>query len=250
MPESRKYKSEYYDAFTTQTDDINFYKRFVDKDKSLLELGCGTGRVTFPLSKMVKSVVAVDISEEMLDRAKGRNKTTNIDFVLGDITKIDLNHKVDLIIAPFRVMQALETEEETNGFLDVVRNHLAADGKAILNVFNPYLPVDKIGTEWISNEDNLCGEVVLDNGDTLKFFDRREKIKPDLQVMYPDLIYRRYQNGKLVDEHVNPICMRYFYPDQFINLVESKGFKVLDSWGGYEDEVYGKGPELILSIGL
>lgn len=56
MPESRNYNSEYYDAITQQTDDIRFYFGFVSPEKSVLELGCGTGRVSLPLTKQSKKL--------------------------------------------------------------------------------------------------------------------------------------------------------------------------------------------------
>lgn len=69
MPESRRYHSEYYDAITTHTDDIQFYNDFVSPEISVLELGCGTGRVSLALASRVRKLVGVDISDEMITRA-------------------------------------------------------------------------------------------------------------------------------------------------------------------------------------
>jgi ubiquinone/menaquinone biosynthesis C-methylase UbiE len=64
MPESRRYHAEYYDAITTQTDDIQFYSEFVSPQTTVLELGCGTGRVSLALASSVKRLVGVDISND------------------------------------------------------------------------------------------------------------------------------------------------------------------------------------------
>ncbi|MEZ4742904.1 MAG: hypothetical protein R3B45_10735 [Bdellovibrionota bacterium] len=40
----------------------------------------------------------------------------------------------------------------------------------------------------------------------------------------------------------------HFYPDEFKKLIESAGFKILNTWGGYNDEIYGEGPELVVSF--
>ena len=58
------------------------------------------------------------------------------------------------------------------------------------------------------------------------------------------------QDGRLIDEHVNPICMRYYYPDQFKDLITQNGFKITKCWGGYLGEEYGVGPELVVSFGF
>ena len=109
MPESRHYNSEYYDAITTQTDDIDFYRKFVKSGDHVLELGCGTGRVALALSDAAAKLVGVDICNEMLNKAKLKNQRSLVEFVLGDICSIQLKQRFNLIIAPFRVMQALET---------------------------------------------------------------------------------------------------------------------------------------------
>ena len=97
MPESRLYNSEYYDAITTQSNDIEFYKRFLNGNTRLLELGCGTGRVALSLSSLACEIVGVDISSEMLLGAKSKNTTKNVSFIKGDITSVRLNSKFDLI---------------------------------------------------------------------------------------------------------------------------------------------------------
>lgn len=104
MPESRLYNSEYYDAFTTQTNDTEFYCQHVLSDQKVLELGCGTGRVSLALAKKGAIVTAVDISRVMLDLAEKERAHKKITYIEDNITQLSLNKKFDLIIAPFRVM--------------------------------------------------------------------------------------------------------------------------------------------------
>jgi hypothetical protein len=42
--------------------------------------------------------------------------------------------------------------------------------------------------------------------------------------------------------------MRCWYPDEFLAMVKSHGFTVRRTWGGYHDEPYGQGPELIVAF--
>ena len=139
MTELRKYNTEYYNAFENCKDDILFYEQFISDNVSILELGCGTGRVTFPLAEKAKQVIGVDISKEMISKAKKQVKRENIEFLLGDMTSLNLNTKFDLIIAPFRVLQALETENEVLKSLKTIKRHMSSKGLGILNIFNPYL---------------------------------------------------------------------------------------------------------------
>ncbi len=59
--------------------------------------------------------------------------------------------------------------------------------------------------------------------------DERKHLDADRQVIYPKHIYRCFRDGVLVDEHINPICMRYDYPEQFIELIEDHGFSIVDT---------------------
>jgi hypothetical protein len=67
-------------------------------------------------------------------------------------------------------------------------------------------------------------------------------------VLYPELVYRRYEGETLVDEQVLAISMRCYYPEGLAQLVRNQGFRVVGKWGGYGGEPYGKGPELVLAF--
>ncbi|MCB0415892.1 MAG: class I SAM-dependent methyltransferase [Bdellovibrionales bacterium] len=248
MPESRQYNAEYYDAFEWPLDDVKLYSQFTSVDSDVLELGCGTGRVSLPLAKKSKHLTGVEISEPMHNRAQAKCQEKNISFLLEDITSMNLNKKFDLVIAPFRVLQCLEQQELIDGIFNVIHDHLKNTGTAILNVFNPLYSKDEMAEKWIKNEETFCGETILSNGDTLKVWDTRDHLDAKNQVLHPKMIYRRYRNNELVDFHTNPICMRYWYPDQFTQLIEAKGFTITNTWGGYNNEVYGEGPELTVAF--
>lgn len=125
---------------------------------------------------------------------------------------------------------------------------LAPDGTAILNAFMPKHAKDDMPRLWCLDHETIHGEVTLDDGDVLRTSDTRRRMDATRQVVYPELIHRRYRQGVLVDEHVNPICMRYYYPDQLLALVRDGGFAVTGTWGGYGGEVYGEGPELVVAL--
>src|SRR5918999_4111072 len=83
----------FYDWENAQTlgkRDVPFWRRLaLASDGPLLELGCGTGRVAFPLARAGVNVVGVDRSAEMLARAvKRRRRIRNkarVQLVRGDI---------------------------------------------------------------------------------------------------------------------------------------------------------------------
>lgn len=85
MTISRQYNAEFYDAFEWPLDDVKFYSQFIDKNSEVLELGCGTGRVSLPLSKKLKQIAGIEISSSMLEQAKIKCKDQNISIVHNDL---------------------------------------------------------------------------------------------------------------------------------------------------------------------
>ncbi len=55
--------------------------------KSVLEIGCGTGKNTALLAQISEHVRALDFSEGLMDQAKDKLRADNIDFVIADITQ-------------------------------------------------------------------------------------------------------------------------------------------------------------------
>ena len=90
---------------------------------SVLDAGCGTGRVAVELAARGYDVVGVDSDSSMLDVARRHDLT----WVLGDLATLDLGRTFDLVVCAGNVMVFLApgTEEE------VVRRlaaHLAPGG--------------------------------------------------------------------------------------------------------------------------
>jgi SAM-dependent methyltransferase len=247
--------AKYYDYNPNAPDDIPFYiQRIPSRDAKLLELGCGTGRVTIPLSQHCAFIQGIDLSKAMIallreKLAKAGIPPTKVKTAVGDITALDLAGKFDMIMAPYRVFQNLETDREVTGFFETVRRHLASQGTCILNVFKPFTDRETLIREWCTEEENLAWEVETAKG-KIACYDIRPHLEPEKLVLYPELIYRKYVNDVVVDEAILKIAMRCYYPDEFEGLITSHGFIIKNRWGGYAGEEYGQGPELVVEFGF
>lgn len=253
MDDPRKNTSQYYDTVHHPIDDTAFYIDRIAQNnaKTVLELGCGTGRVLVPLARACTGIVGVDNSDEMLERCREKflkHEIRNADTVLGDITGLDLGRQFDLVIAPYRVLQSLETDQEVKGFLETIYRHLSPEGRGILNVFMPNRTADELRKNWCRDEEVLCEEIALEDGCSLVYSERYAGMDKDHLVLYPVLIYRKYSGNTLVEEVIHPIKMRCYYPDDLLNLIHANGFRTVQRWGGYHGEEYGAGPELVVEF--
>ena len=247
--------ARYYDVAFDLEGDIDFYTNHISSDGTVLELGSGTGRVLIPLARKCASIVGVDMSQAMIDICKEKLKRTGIsqaDVTIhhGDVTCLQLNQKFDLIIAPLRVFQSLEDDEEVDAFFSVIRDNLAPNAFCILNVFNPNAPFEQLISDWEAsskNEEILAFEKPYDRG-LLKHSSRRVRLCQEPLIVYTELMFRYYENAALVSESSFEAPMRVYYPEEFIKVVTEHNFIILDCWGGYAGEKYGEGSELVLKF--
>lgn len=82
-------------------------KNMLGKDMKVLDIGCGPGKHTLPMARVVKSITALDISENMLDYLKDNMKKTNIwninpinlDWKGADLKEKSWEKAFDLVLA-------------------------------------------------------------------------------------------------------------------------------------------------------
>jgi SAM-dependent methyltransferase len=243
--------AEYYDLNPQFPADIAFYKRLIaSPDTSILELGCGTGRVLVPLASECGFIQGLDSSAAMLAICRAKLRQANLpasraSVARGDITNFELERTFDLVIAPFRVLQNLETDEQLDGLFAGIRRHLSDGGSCVLNAFRPRSHRDELLRSWVTGRETLAWEVAVEGG-RVTCHDMRPRLRRDPLVLYPELIWRRYRGEELADEVKLQIAMRCYYPGDLEALVTSHGFQILDRWGGYAGEAYGEGPELVI----
>ena len=250
--------ARYYDLQPIPFDDLPFYLAHIPSPQaSVLELGCGTGRVLVPLAAHCGYIHGLDASEAMLElcRQKMREARLGLDRAraeLGDITRAELGREFDLIIAPYRVFQNLESDESVAGFFQTVRKHLAPGGACILNAFRPNRDPEGIVERSLDEQQRFSWGAALEGGRVLAYEGFRLPAYWDAGrlVIHPRLSYREYRGENLVGEAMLDISMRVYYADEFERLITGHGFRVIERWGGYNGEAYGEGPELVIKFGL
>jgi len=256
MIDVRAQAARYYDLQPIAFDDVPFYREHIPwPQASVLELGCGTGRVLVPLAEHCGYIHGLDASEAMLAVCRARMKKADLGpekarVQLADITDVGLGRKFDLVIAPYRVFQNLESDESVDGFFKTVRKHLAPGAACILNIFRPNRDPDGIVQRSGDPRETPVWEAPIESGRVFAYERFRQPAfrSADRLVIYPRLTYREYCGDQPAGEAVLDIAMRVYYPEEFERLIVHHGFRILGRWGGYAGEPYGQGPELVVEF--
>jgi len=122
-------------------DDIPFYvelaKQAAANGEAVLELGCGTGRVTIPIAQAGVEIVGLDNAPAMLDVARRKAAAAGVDvrWVTADMRSFRLEQRFGLVIIPFRSFLHLLTDADQLACLARVHEHLLPGGRLALNFF-------------------------------------------------------------------------------------------------------------------
>ena len=91
--------------------DLFFDLLALNKNDKVLELGCGTGRLSLNVAPKVKSFTGIDISEKTIEKAKEHLHFDNIKLLCADFLEYTFNEKFDLVFSSLTFMHIKEKLE-------------------------------------------------------------------------------------------------------------------------------------------
>lgn len=217
--------------------DVPFYVNEAKRAHGpVLELACGTGRVTIPVAESGVEIVGLDQSASMLAtaRAKGTEAGVKIAWVEADCRTFALSRKFTLIFMAFNSMQHLHDHASLAALFAHVRGHLAPGGRFIFEVFNPSLA--------ILNRDYSQRYVERQYEDP----DGRGTITLEQTAVYDDAAqvnrmtwYFSLPGAK--DFRVEQLDVRCFFPQELDLLVRANGFEIEQKFGNFEGKRFASG---------
>ena len=244
----------YYDYFSTGLpNDAKFYVEEAQKAGSpVLELGCGTGRVTIPVAQAGIEIYGLDLSESMLDVAREKISTLSketqerIELEHGDMRSFFIDNRFKLVMIPYRSFIHLLTPEDQRQALHRIRDHIEDGGRLVFNIFDPRL-------DWIV-EDFQFPDAPLrkhtefinpETGNRVVVWVTR-KYDPEHQVLIEDRIFEEVdRTGKPISREYTTLNVRYTYRYEMEYLLEMCGFKVEALYGDFRRGTFRYGGEQV-----
>ena len=146
----REHVAQFYDHVygPKERKDVDFYVDLAKETTgSVLELGCGTGRVLLPTARAGFDVTGIDLSEDMLEVLQTKlvdepeDVQQRVRIVRADIRDFALGARFELVTVPFRPFQHLISIDDQLACLSCAHRHLEPGGRLALDVFDPNLVV-------------------------------------------------------------------------------------------------------------
>ncbi|MBS21727.1 MAG: hypothetical protein CL739_06495 [Chloroflexi bacterium] len=242
--------AELYDEVYSFVDnDINFYtNKFKELGGKVLEIGCGTGRVTIPLLEAGADITAVDYSQKMLEQLESKIGSTNvsIEIVLQDVRRLHLENKYNLIIFPYRGFQSLLSVEDQINALTSIRDHLNFGGRLIIDLFLPSRDL------FDQKPDIFYHLKDFENSDKMiKSLHHRSKFDHHNQLIHTHLSISESEDGRVTLKRYADFTLRYLYIDEARYLFKFCGFKIQEISADYNGTPYNRdSDETIWSLSL
>lgn len=213
----QRYAELYQLEMGSFNEDLPFYTDYLHPKMDLLELGCGTGRLTQHLALHVHSVCAVDINPAMLNHCP---TLSNVHCIQDDMATIKLGKRFHCIIIPYNTLNLLSSVN----IIKTLKNchaHLKESGLLLMQIYIP-------SAAMVENEEEIFFQ-----------FDRMENpsggkvIKEVLRKYEQENIFlteryriRPMQQDKKNEDLIHEMTLRGYSAEKWHELFTSTGFTV------------------------
>ena len=167
---------EQYDSLYSVYDELNdsydydrladFLSEVIKENEKIntalvLDLACGTGKLTFKLRERGYDMTGVDLSSAMLSVAQEhaqRNGINDVLFLCQNMTEFELYGTVDACVCTLDSINYLTKLSEVKKCFSLVHNYLIPDGVFVFDVNTPFRFSQIYGNNdfVLENENSLC----------------------------------------------------------------------------------------------
>jgi SAM-dependent methyltransferase len=222
--------------------DVDFYVRACSAAESVLELGCGYGRVLGPLSRAGHRVVGLDRDAALAELARQAVEPSGGRVVLGDMSAFDLGERFDRVIIPFNGLYCLLDPDTVTRCFERVCEHLAPGG---LLIFDGWA-ADRFHME--SDPTDLSEEHLEPVGTVGvhgRTYDVFERSRWDRATQRIDARYLHVERGGGAAIEC-ALSQRYLRAAEATTLLERAGLEPLVLHGGFDQHAFDEESELLI----
>ena len=222
-----------YDEWGSYLDAL--FKEYGIEDGLLLDLGCGTGKLTQIMEKYGYDMIGVDNSYEMLDIAKEHSKESIL-YLMQDMREFELYGTVRGIYSACDCMNYILEEDDLREVFALSNNYLDPGGILVFDLNTPFKYKELLAENTFA-ETREEGSFIWEN-----YYDEEEEINEydlTLYIKNEDESFQRFQ-----EVHYQ----RCYELSTIKRLLEEAGMKFIAAYDAYTKEPVSEESEKILII--
>jgi SAM-dependent methyltransferase len=233
---------------------VGFYSELAQETGGpVLEIGCGTGRVSIPIARLGIAVTGLDLVPGMLAQAQKKSLGLSTRWVQGDARAFDLGEQFRLIYLTGNVFQFFLTRQDQELLLARVSAHLQEDGLLAFETRNPRWATH---TVW-SESGNRYSPVEAPGEGFFAYLETCEKeqyrgtytdaagrqVRVSVTQLYDHVAqilhwrgFRRWLEGTAEKIKVTRTSVRFTFPQELEALLFYNGFAIIRQYGDWNFE--------------
>jgi SAM-dependent methyltransferase len=221
--------------------DIAFYRRACAGASSVLELGCGSGRLLTGLVRPGRRLVGLDRDTGLLGIAR-RSLGRSVTLVQGDMRRFDLGERFQRVLIPYSAFYCLLTKADALSCLRCARRQLCPGGLLLLDAYAADAFHRAGGPE--GEEVDRLFSVEL-RGRSYDVFERsrwrRQRQRLDIVYVYVDR-----KSGRRLEE---PLPQHYWLAAQVGPLLAQAGLELVTMAGDFRGHRYSpaRSPSMVVT---
>lgn len=220
----RKLLAEYYDCIFPECngEELDFWlDQIKHSEKPILEIGCGTGRVTIPLLTQGYNLTVIDTSPFMLDRFRTKCTNRNLQAIIFEqaAQNLNINERFGMIFIADCGLGLFTKDDEVRLVFARIMEHLKPGGLFVFEIETIYAARN-------IQERNGIWQGKWTFGKEGILFAKRQltQYQPDTHIRESLLVLEKYRDGSLVETEANLGIMRFYSALEVIQLLESTDF--------------------------
>jgi SAM-dependent methyltransferase len=222
-----------YETWADRIEEI--LKRYGMKDGILLDLGCGTGKLTRLMEEKGFDMIGVDNSVEMLDIAREQSDPSIL-YLLQDMREFELFGTVRAIYSACDCLNYILEEEELREVFSLVNNYLDPGGLFVFDINTPY-KYEKLLAENTFAETREEGSFIWEN-----YYEKEEQINE-----YDLTLYIKEADGKF-QRFEETHFQKCYELSTIQRLLEEAGLEFVAMYDAYTKEPVSEESEKVLFV--